>query len=292
MKLSSYALVLTCLFAPLASFAGELRDIEPVSVGSLEIWPITDADIEMQSSLLPQLDQYPQFRDVFANGPLPSVTRVYYLPMNDRKILFDTGWGKDGKVQGRLSDILAENNVSPGEITDIIMTHLDIDHIGGLLNGDEAAFPNANLWISRPEFEAWTNNSVPGRSGKVMELNKRIAGKYKDKIHLFDYGEEIMPGITSLDASGHTPGHTAYEISSGENSLIIGGDLIHIWPVQLPAPNLSTLYDGDQARAAESRIRILDRAAAGRSIFAGMHLPMISPVMKREDGGFNMREPR
>ncbi|MDE5832142.1 MAG: MBL fold metallo-hydrolase [Desulfovibrio sp.] len=269
-----------------------LKDSEPVSVGELQVWPILDANVTMESSLLPGLKDFPQYEGVFANGPAPAVDQTFLVPINDRLVLIDTGWGKGGPKDGRTLDILSENNIKPENIGDILLTHMDIDHIGGLLDGDKATFPNATLWISKPEYEAWINGNLDKRPEVAKAKAKKVAELYKDRIKLFEYGDEIMPGITAIEASGHTPGHTAFDITNGGQKLTVAGDIIHIWPVQLPLPQLSTTYDIDMEKAAKTRERLLDRAAAERSLFAGMHFPMISPVIKRADGGFNMREPR
>lgn len=280
-------LSLILLLAPFMAYGQE--EIEPLGIGELEVWPVLDADVTMESSLLPGLAKHPEYGQAFAHGPLPSVDRVYYLPLGERKILFDSGWGQDFKVKGKSQELLAANGVKSGDITDIALTHLDIDHIGGLLRNDEPVFPNAVLWISRPEFEAWTNGKVVGRH---EELAKKVLDKYAGRIRLFEFGDEIFPGVAAIDASGHTPGHTAYEIFSGADRMLIGGDFIHIGQIQLPLPELSTVYDMDGEKAAATRRALLEKAANEKLLLAGMHLIPISPVIKREDGGFNMRTPR
>lgn len=279
------------LLSPRLSAALALKDIEPVSVGEIQVWPILDANVTMEQSLLPGLKDFPQYEGVFANGPVPAVDQTFLVPINDRLVLVDTGWGRDGKVQGATIDTLAKNDIRPDSISDILLTHMDIDHIGGLIDGEKATFPNATLWISRPEYEAWIGGNI-GRPEFAKEKAKKVAELYKDRIKLFDYGQELFPGVAAVDASGHTPGHTAFDITSDGQKMTIAGDIIHIWQAQLPLPQLSTTYDLDMEKAAKTRSRLLDRAASEKSVFAGMHFPMISSVMKREDGGFNMREPR
>lgn len=280
-------LSLLLVLAPFMAHAQE--QIEPLNIGDLEIWPVQDSTGAMAKELLPGLAQHPEYEQAFARGPLPAVNRVYYLPLKDRKILFDSGWGQDLKVHGNSLELLAANGVRPGDITDIALTHMDLDHIGGLLKDGEAVFPNAALWISKPEFEAWTGGKVVGRN---EDLAKKVAEKYAGRIRLFEFGDEIFPGVTAIDASGHTPGHTAYEISSGADKMIIGGDFIHIGDIQLPLPELSSVYDMDQEKAAATRRNLLEKAANEKALLTGMHLIPMSSVIKREDGGFNMRMPR
>ena len=202
----------------------------------------------------------------------------------------DAGWGKEHKVEGHTADLLHENGIAEDDITDILLTHMDMDHIGGLLENGRPVYPNATLWISRPEYAAWVGGGGVNRSEAAVDLAKKVAAAYKVK--QFDYGDELIPGVTAVDAAGHTPGHTAYDLVSGKDRMTIAGDILHIAPVQLARPDLSTVYDMDGERAAAARKRLLERAAEERSLFAGMHFPMVSDVRKIPDNGFVMKQPR
>lgn len=275
-----------------ASFAAEDEKSFSVPVGDLEVLSILDAHVNMDSSLLPQLGKYPELSQLFSHGPLPAVTRTWYLHTGDHKILFDTGWGADQKIRGETKEILKEKGIAPEAITDVVLTHLDFDHIGGLLENGRVVFPNATIWVSRPEYEAWIKGEMHRRPDFAKKLAKEVGEVYKDQIKLFDFGQEILPGVKAIDASGHTPGHTAYEISSGDSRLLILGDAIHIAQVQFLKPELSTIYDAYPEQAAKTRARLLEKAVNENSAIGGMHFERVSPVRKRDDGGFAIMEPR
>lgn len=258
-------------------------------IGDLDVMAMRDADMSMGKQLFPDLEKYPEFSGVFANGPVPAVLQTFYLKNGDRHALIDAGWGKELKVKGHTVELLRENGIQPEIITDIILTHMDYDHIGGLLENGKPVYPNAVLWVSRPEYEAWTAGKV-NRQVDSIELARKVAKAYK--VRQFDQGQEIMPGITSVDARGHTPGHTAYDIVSGGEKMTIGGDIMHVPAVQLPRPDLSSTYDMNKAQAAESRERLLARAVQEKALFAGMHFPMISDVRKADGSGYLMMQPR
>ncbi len=97
----------------------------------------------------------------------------------------------------------------------------------------------------------------------------------------------MLPGIEAILAPGHTPGHTAYRVQSGEKSLLIWGDVVHLPAIQLARPEAGVSFDVDGAMAAATRKRILDQAAADRSLVAGMHLefPALGSV-RRDGAGF------
>lgn len=260
------------------------------SVGELDIMVIRDADVTMEKQLLPNLEAFPEFVAVFENGPVPTVDQTFFFKNGDHQVLIDAGWGKELKTEGYTADLLHEAGIADAGITDILLTHMDLDHIGGLLQNGLPVYPNATLWLSRPEYEAWLGGSITGRPQSSVDLAKKVAAVYK--VQQFNYGDEIMPGVISVDASGHTPGHTAYDITSGNAKMTIAGDILHIAPVQLARPDLSTIYDIDREKAAAARQHLLNRAAEEKSLFAGMHFPMISDVHKISDKGYAMKQPR
>lgn len=278
------ALFFLCAAASARALTNER--VSDLPVGNMKIKVIRDADVTMEKRLVPDLDKHPEYEGLFQRGPVDAVDQVFYFQDGPRKVLIDTGWGSEGRVKGAALDTLKEIGVRPEEITDILMTHLDMDHIGGLIQNGKKAFPNAKLWISKPEYDAWKNGSVTSRPKAAMELAAKTLKAYKNQVKTFDYGAEIMPGVTALDMSGHTPGHSGYQIKAGGDELIVAGDLIHIAPLQFPLPELSTVYDMDMQKAAETRARVLESAAGSGARIAGMHFPQISKVKKREDHGF------
>lgn len=286
-KLCVFLALLLAVAAP--ALAGD--GVDHHSVGDLDVMVIRDADVSMGQQLLPGLaEKAPEFVGVFQNGPVPAVDQTFYFMKDGHRVLVDAGWGKEHKVEGHTADLLHENGIAEDDITDILLTHMDTDHIGGLLSNGAPVYPNATLWISRPEYEAWVGGGGVNRGEAAVDLAKKVAAAYKVK--QFDYGDELLPGVTAVDAAGHTPGHTAYDIVSGNDKMTVAGDVLHIAPVQLPRPDLSTVYDMDGEKAAATRRRLLERAARERALFAGMHFPMVSDVRKLPDGGFAMKQPR
>ncbi|MBD5641264.1 MAG: MBL fold metallo-hydrolase [Desulfovibrio sp.] len=285
--------LLLALLLAYPAVAEELEAIESIPVGKLKVLALTDARGSATAAILPELSRFPEYAPLFANGPLSVVNRAFYLEDGSRKILVDSGWGlEQQEKKGHLYALLKVAGIEPASITDVLLTHMDFDHIGGLVKDGKPYFDNATLWISQPEYEAWLAGNIQKRPEEKIKLAQDMAAIYKDRIKLFQFGSEILPGITAIDASGHTPGHTAYEIVSGPDKLVIGGDLMHIVEAQLPKPELSAIYDMDMEKAAQTRIRLLQQAVKDKSTFAGMHMEPISPVYERPDGGFMMRQPR
>src|SRR5690606_18069602 len=72
-----------------------------------------------------------------------------------RVMLFDTGAGSSaGEGAGKLAAALAEAGVTPGSVTDVFISHLHGDHVGGLVDAaGDAVFPKAVIRMSAPEWE-------------------------------------------------------------------------------------------------------------------------------------------
>lgn len=275
----------------LATPVAALEETMLIPVGKFDILAMLDAKGNAKADLIPGLDMYPEFAGLFKNAP-EGVFRTFYFKDGGHNILVDAGWGEEQQPHGNTVALLEREGIAPAAITDLLITHLDWDHIGGLVKDGKPVFPNALLWISQPEYDAWLKGDLDKRPQQAKERARKLMDIYKGKIREFQFGEEILPGVTALDASGHTPGHTCYEIESGDDKMYIAGDIMHLAPVQLIRPELSSIYDIDPQKAAQSREDLLEKAANGKAIFAGMHMPTISPVRKRPDGGYMMREPR
>ena len=96
----------------------------------------------------------------------------------------------------------------------------------------------------------------------------------------------MFPGITAIPAHGHTPGHSIFLISSGEDALLIWGDTVHVPEIQTARPEVTIAFDTDPAGAEASRRRVFDMAASDRLLVAGMHLhfPAFSHLARRGSG--------
>ena len=216
-----------------------------------------------------------QKAEFLPNGELQSQIFAFYLKIPGREILFDTGL-RNGNIAKRLE----KNGIKTSDVKTILLTHLHPDHFGGLVDAkDKAAYPNAEIYVSKIEYDYWVKKIKNQNVIKAMNL-------YKKKIHFFEFNDEIFDGIKALDASGHTPGHTVFDINSDGEELLIVGDIVHFIEIQFPAPDVSVKYDVDPDKARESRKKILDYAAEKNIKIAGMHIqsPGIIKVKKNESG--------
>jgi len=240
---------------------------QPLSVklDSMQVFPLVDAQGESPASLLigateEQLAQYAR------NGKVNSQILAFLVKFPDRTILFDTGLG--AAKGGKMMDALKELNVSPSDIDAILLTHLHMDHFGGLVDSEgKIVFPKADVYVSRIERDWWL-------SEKQDENVRKALAPYESRLRVFEFGDAPLPGITAIDASGHTPGHTAFHVKSGDGELLVVGDILHFAEIQLPLPQTAVKYDVDQEKAPKARKYILDMAAEKNIPVAGMHCPV------------------
>lgn len=196
---------------------------------------------------------------------IPASVSTFLVKVDGKYILFDAGLGAFG---GQLMNRLAALGVNPDSIGLVYLTHFHVDHISGLVAKDETGndtkvFKNAAVYAGKVEYDAWMND-IPKN-----DLQKNIMALYKDSLHLFAFGDSLPHGVLAIDAIGHTPGHTAFQIAN----LLVIGDLMHGYALQKDHPEINSNYDMDKPKSAESRKRIMQYARDNKLLMAGMHLP-------------------
>jgi glyoxylase-like metal-dependent hydrolase (beta-lactamase superfamily II) len=175
-----------------------------------------------------------------------------------RVLLIDTGIGAKALIAS-----LGEVKVSPKAVTDVLITHSHGDHTGGLLDENgHLAFPKATIRMSSAE---WTWMQQKGPAEVVKGISKRV--------HTFEAGAQIAPGVTAVALGGHTPGHVGYEITSEDSRLLDIGDLAHSSIVSLEKPEWTVQFDNDPALAKTTRRATLTRLAKDQELVYAPHFP-------------------
>ena len=205
-------------------------------------------------------------------------------------VLFDAGTG--GQVQptaGKLAEGLKAAGIDAAKITRVLISHFHPDHIFGLMEKGTNAqvFPNAEIVVSAAEYRFWTDPAVIEKLPEGRRpLAKRIQATFPTwkNVRQIDGEKEAAPGIRVIAAPGHTPGHVAFHVSSGNAQMIYSGDTFYHPAMSLPAPQWHGAFDADGAVAEASRRALADRLVADKILVAGYHFPWPGAGTIAKDG--------
>lgn len=194
----------------------------------------------------------------------------------DRTLLFDTGAGTNfGPTAGNLGKSLAEAGIAAEQITDIFISHGHGDHIGGLIDANDAlAFPNATVHLSKPEWDSLQGMSAEMAANTGNPRLAKLIAAITPKVDAFEPGAELIAGVVkAVPILGHTPGHSGYLIGTGASSLLYIGDSMHHYVISVQKPEWPIAFDGDGATAQKSRSELLAQSAANKQRIYAVHFP-------------------
>ena len=180
--------------------------------------------------------------------------------------------------------------IDPKNIDTILVSHFHGDHISGIrAKGGAANYPNAEIMVPSGEWQFWNDAS---NQAKVIDNFKpgfanvkRVFDPVAKDVKQFEHGKELVAGITAVDSRGHSPGHTAFLVASGNGKLLVTSDTVN-HQILIRNPDWSLWADMDAAMAVTARKRLLDMAATDKIQISAYHLPFPSTgfISKRGDG--------
>jgi len=211
-------------------------------------------------------------------------------------VLIDSGNGianfepSKGAV-GRTMQNLAAAGVDPKNVDVVLMSHLHPDHTNGIRAADGSmAFPNAEIMVPAKDWEFWMSeeNAAKAQSSEMMKNYfanvKKVYAGIESKVTKYDWGKEVAPGITSVAAAGHTPGHTAFAVASCGSTVLIQSDISNIPELFLRNPDWHVVFDVDPVVAQATRHKFYDMAAAEKATVVGFHFAFPSIGHVEKDG--------
>lgn len=210
---------------------------------------------------------------------LPISITALMVNTGGKLILIDTGTaGQITDTAGVMLDNLTVAGVSPDDIDTIVISHFHPDHIDGIKTKDGAkVFPNAEILVPEPEWTFWMDDTNLGSYSGVVHgyfLNaRRIFADIAKEVRRFRPGADVAPGITSIPAHGHTPGHSAFSVHSGNQSLLVMSDTVRNPYLFVRHPDWQPIFDMDGPLAAKARRHMLERAASDRMLVEAYHFP-------------------
>lgn len=274
--------------------AAQIPGVYHRRIGDIVVTTISDGYLDGTLDVMRNvdLDKAKQIlTDAFRPARRTSVN-TFLIHSKGRTAIVDTGSGSYLQpTAGFVQRNLAASGIDPKSIDTVLLTHMHPDHSAGLtdMTNGQLLFPDAELVMHENELPHWFDDGAMAkadeRSAKLFfQAGREQVEPYKKQTRLFKNGE-VFPGVTAVPSHGHTPGHTAYLIASGNDQLMIWGDTVHVPEVQTAFPEAGMAFDTDLAAAAASRKRMFDRVAADGVLIAGMHLhfPAFSRLARRGD---------
>jgi glyoxylase-like metal-dependent hydrolase (beta-lactamase superfamily II) len=223
-----------------------------------------------------------EIRQIMANDhqalPIDLSINAFLINTGSKLILVDTGAGElFGAGAGKLVANMRAAGYQPEQVDAILLTHIHADHSGGLSIGGKLVFPNAYVYVDKHDPEFWLSAAAeaknPSKKTTFAQSHATVDPYVKaGKLRPFDGATELFPGIRSVPAHGHTPGHTAYMVESKGQKLLLWGDTIHLAEVQFADPDVSIEYDADHDAAIASRKALLAEAASQGYLVGGAHI--------------------
>lgn len=211
----------------------------------------------------------------------------------DQTILIDAGLG--GQFPGfpragQFPQRLESAGIALESVTDVIITHMHMDHVGGLLVDDvkKRLRPDVRIHVSAAEVEFWTSPDfshtvMPKPVPAVLRTTATsFYNEYRDRLHIFQDKHEVAPGVFVRVTGGHTPGHSVVDLVSGGERLTFAGDAM--FPVGFDHPDWHNGFEHDPEESARVRIGLFQELAQNGGLLVAAHLPFPSLGRVAVDG--------
>ncbi|WP_237213737.1 MBL fold metallo-hydrolase [Falsiroseomonas oryziterrae] len=216
----------------------------------------------------------------FMDNGLHQPVGAYVLNTGRQLVMVDCG-GHSSFIPttGRTLEALRASGYRPEQVDVVLLTHIHPEHALGLsYDGTTRNFPNAEVVVSDLDLAFWTDPAQESRvpqGQRFIEAGRRAIRPYDGRIRTFGMQREVevLPGIFSVPAPGHTPGHVSFRFTSQNQTMLIWGDIAHQTVIQLARPRWRVGVDVDQAMGVESRVRHLEMLASERMLVGGVHVP-------------------
>lgn len=266
-------------------------------IGDFEVTALSEGSVRNTALQNMALNKtVPDIQKALGDAFLPTdhVTNYFnVLLVNTGKnlVLIDSGFGDNGApTVGNLIGNMQAAGLDPKNVDTILVSHFHGDHISGIRGkAGTANFPNAEVMVPAAEYKYWTDAGEESKAAQVWKSTfpnvKRVFDPIGKDLKQYEYGKELVPGITSLEARGHSPGHGAFVVASGNGKLLVTCDTVN-HQILVRNPEWNLWADMDAAMAVAARKRLLDMAAADKMQIAAYHLPFPSTgyISKRGDG--------
>lgn len=288
------------LFAQAAAAAAQAPGFYKYKVGDITVTAINDGFFARPIEGFVRNAELPAVQAALGAAFLP--TNAVPIPFNTlvvetggRLVLLDTGNGNAGApTSGTWMANFRAAGFDPANVNAVVISHFHGDHINGIrLRDGTAVFPNAEISVPAPEWAFWMSdermNAAPEAMRGGFQNARRVFAPIAANVKRFEPGAEVAPGITSVAAFGHSPGHTVFVVASGTAKLTYMADTSNHPALFVRNPDWSAVFDMDADAARATRRRLLDMAASEKSRVHFYHAPFPSNGFIAKDGsGFQL----
>jgi glyoxylase-like metal-dependent hydrolase (beta-lactamase superfamily II) len=278
-----------------ASMTSKPEELVPsryaVRIGEIDVLVVSDGVLPLPTTMLAH-NAAPADRAAWLDGMfLPPdafdwALNAVIVRSGDKTILIDAGLGSDPELHlpraGQLIKRLEAAGIDLASVTDLVLTHMHMDHVGGLLvdGVKERLRKDLRIHVAAAELKFWeapdfTHTNMPqGFPDALRAAAKRFAKEYSSQIRPFDDEHEVAPGVIVRRTGGHTPGHSVVRVASGGDALTFAGDAV--FAVGFDQPEWHNGFEHDPEEAARVRIRLLRELAKTGELLVATHMPFPS----------------
>jgi glyoxylase-like metal-dependent hydrolase (beta-lactamase superfamily II) len=272
-----------------------------VKVGEIEVTPLYDGTMQLPARMFfptTSPEEWEPHRAFLSDdGTITCDVGGFLLRLGERLVLVDAGIGHPAPTPafGMMLHELVEAGHAPGDVTDVVFTHLHFDHIGWATDAGRVVFPNATYRCHAADWDFFFDPAVPEiQNGKAMGAALSPAERLdpaRERFEMWDGDGTLLPGLDVRAAPGHTPGSTVLVLSSGDARAVLLGDVVHC-PVELLETDWDVVGDVDPAAARRARevwARELegDGTPAAAAHFPGMRFGRLLPGEGRRSWVFD-----
>jgi glyoxylase-like metal-dependent hydrolase (beta-lactamase superfamily II) len=282
--------------------AASSKDLVPsryaLKIGEIDVLVISDGVLPLPFATM-STNVEPAGRTAWLdNMLLPEsfdwAVNVVVIRSGDQTILVDSGLGGEFEGfprAGQLVKRLEDAGIALASLTDVVLTHLHMDHVGGLLGKGvkEQLRPDVRIHVAASEVAFWespdfSRTVMPSPIPDVLRVTaKKFLADYSSKLVTFEEEHQVAPGVVARRTGGHTPGHCVVRISSGNEALTFAGDAL--FPVAFDHPEWQNGFEHDPEEAVNVRLRLFRELASTGELLVATHLsfPSVGRVAANGD---------
>jgi len=178
------------------------------------------------------------------------------------------------------SAAIGKVGLAPGDITDIIITHIHWDHVNGL-----DLFPSARVWMQRDEFMHYIDDEGKPKDQAITADDAAMLGKLRKEgrvVFVDGDAKEIMPGVTVYTGGKHTFATQYVAVRSAAGTIVLASDNIYLY--ENLEKHLPLGLTGDKDADLRVQERVLRLASSPRLIVPGHDPAVFERFPKPGDG--------